>query len=253
MKDINEINSILRDLADEIAARYGVTSDMAKALRQFIVDFMPAKPKPASVTIANPCGHGCNKVGIDCDNCADKPVTDVRDARRKHLDSLDVCLDCGSAHEGECVNTNEAKDKPPVAFAIEGVPATAGECAAFVQAVDAVLGKPETRSCDHVWKGGCCIRCGAETIKPKPQMAGEGAIAIEIKRECDQCWHFDDGCPEGSDNSLHACAKWKKAYDPKYGQKAVKDLSNKETRLLVADLAKRIEVIELEMKWAQRR
>ena len=33
-----------------------------------------AKPKPASVTITNPCGHGCNKVGIDCDNCADKPV-----------------------------------------------------------------------------------------------------------------------------------------------------------------------------------
>lgn len=94
-------------------------------------EYEAAKPKPAPISVA---GSGAARL-LD---------VDVRDARRKHLDSLDVCLDCGSAHEGECVNTNEAKDKPPVAFAIEGVPATPGECAAFVQGVDAVLDNPQT-------------------------------------------------------------------------------------------------------------
>ena len=88
------------------------------------------------------------------------------------------CRDCRAEH-------NSAKPKPAsVAYAIEGVPATAGECAAFAQGVDAVKTAPIA-----VAGSGAARLLDADVRDArrkhldsldgdKPQTAGEGAIAI---------------------------------------------------------------------------
>lgn len=74
MKDITEIGSILRDLADELASRYGVTSEIAKALREFIADYIspvtlttkPEKAERRTMKDGEECGTCGSTTTCDC-------------------------------------------------------------------------------------------------------------------------------------------------------------------------------------------
>ena len=107
-----------------------------------------------------------------------------------------------------------AKPKPAsVAFAIEGVPATPGECAAFIQGVDAVKTTPIA-----VAGSGAARLLDADVRDArrkhldsldwdKPQTAGEGADDDRDQQRCNHCMTISDAeltaCPKcGKDDAL---------------------------------------------------